>query len=44
MNNFNLGNKTPEFLSTYPSSKKRIEKIKKWIPHVKENFKKVVIN
>ncbi len=29
----------PEFLSTHPSSKNRIAKIKKWIPEVKKKFK-----
>ena len=38
MDKLNSGNRTPEFLSTHPSSKTRIENIKKWIPLVKENF------
>ena len=38
MDKLNSGNKTPEFLSTHPSSKTRIENIKKWIPLVKENY------
>jgi predicted Zn-dependent protease len=38
MDKLNSGNRTPEFLSTHPSSKTRIEKIKKWIPLVKENY------
>ena len=28
----------PEFLSTHPSNRTRIENIKKWIPEVKSNF------
>ena len=38
MDKLNSGNRTPEFLSTHPSSKTRIENIKKWIPLVKENY------
>ncbi len=38
MDKVNSGNRTPEFLSTHPSSKTRIENIKKWIPLVKENY------
>ena len=38
MDKINSGNRTPEFLSTHPSSKTRIENIKKWIPLVKENY------
>ncbi len=38
MDNLNSGKRTPEFLSTHPSSKSRIENIKKWIPQVKEKF------
>ena len=38
MDKLNSGNRTAEFLSTHPSSKTRIENIKKWIPLVKENF------
>ena len=38
MDQLNSNNRTPEFLSTHPSSKTRIESIKKWIPLVKENF------
>ena len=38
MDKLNSGNRTPEFLSTHPSSKTRIESIKKWIPLVKENY------
>ena len=35
-------NQPPEFFSTHPSNKTRIENIKKWIPVVKENFKSVL--
>ena len=38
MDKLNSGNRTPEFLSTHPSSKTRIENIKKWIPLVKKNY------
>ena len=38
MDKLNSGNRTPEFLSTHPSSKTRIENIKKWIPLVKEGY------
>ncbi len=38
MDKLNSGNRTPEFLSTHPSSITRIENIKKWIPLVKENY------
>ena len=38
MQKLNSKNRTPEFLSTHPSSKSRIENIKKWIPQVKEKF------
>ncbi len=38
MEKSNSGKRTPEFLSTHPSSKSRIENIKKWIPQVKEKF------
>ena len=38
MDKLNSGNRTPEFLSTHPSSKTRIENIKKWIPLIKENY------
>ena len=38
MDKLNSGNRTPEFLSTHPSSKTRIENIKKWIPLVRENY------
>ena len=38
MDKLNSGNRTPEFLSTHPSSKTRIQNIKKWIPLVKENY------
>ena len=38
MDKLNSGSRTPEFLSTHPSSKTRIENIKKWIPLVKENY------
>ena len=38
MDKLNAGNRTPEFLSTHPSSKTRIQNIKKWIPLVKENY------
>ena len=38
MDKHNSGNRTPEFLSTHPSSKTRIENIKKWIPLVKEIY------
>jgi len=30
--------RTPEFLSTHPSSKRRITNIKKWIPEVREKY------
>ena len=38
MDKLNSGNRTPEFLSTHPSNKTRIKKIKEWIPFVKENY------
>ena len=38
MDKLNSGNRTPEFLSTHPSSKTRIENIKKWIPLVKKSY------
>ena len=38
MGKLNSGNKTLEFLNTHPSSKTRIENIKKWIPLVKKNY------
>ena len=28
----------PEFLSTHPSSKNRIAKIKKWIPEIRKKY------
>ena len=34
---------TPEFFSTHPSSRTRIENIKKWIPIVRKNFKILII-
>ena len=38
MKKLNSKNKTPEFLSTHPSNKTRIENLKKWIPEVKKRF------
>ena len=38
MKKLNSKNKTPEFLSTHPSNKTRIENLKKWIPEVKKGF------
>ena len=38
MDKLNSKNRTPEFLSTHPSSKTRIENLKKWIPLVKESY------
>ena len=35
MHKLNSKNRTPELLSKHPSSKTRIENIKKWIPLVK---------
>jgi len=32
------GNASPEFLSTHPSPKNRIEKLKNWIPEVDLRF------
>ena len=43
MDKINANNR-PEFLSTHPSSKTRIENIKKWIPLVQENFAKLYTN
>ena len=39
MNKGNSNSQPPEFLSTHPSNKTRIENIKKWIPEVKQKFK-----
>jgi predicted Zn-dependent protease len=38
MDKLNSSNRTPEFLSTHPSGKTRIENIKKWIPLIKEEY------
>ena len=38
MEKLNSGKNGPEFLSTHPSSKNRIKKIKEWIPEIKEKF------
>ena len=39
MNKDGSRSQPPEFLSTHPSNKTRIENIKKWIPEVKKMFK-----
>ena len=39
MSKDNSNSQPPEFLSTHPSNKTRIENIKKWIPEVKQKFK-----
>ncbi len=38
MDKLNSKNRTPEFLSTHPSGKTRIKKIKEWIPLVEEKY------
>ncbi len=38
MEKLNSGKSGPEFLSTHPSSKNRIKKIKTWIPEIKKKF------
>ena len=39
MNKKSSNSQPPEFLSTHPSNKTRIENIKRWIPEVKDKFK-----
>ena len=39
MNKTGSRSQPPEFLSTHPSNKNRIENIKKWIPEVRQKFK-----
>ena len=34
MAELNKGKEPPEWMSTHPSSKKRIENLKKWIPEI----------
>ncbi len=38
MQKISAGKNGPQFLSTHPSSKNRIKKIKEWIPQIKQKF------